>query len=140
MPQLPNSPDVNTKEVTPLTNPNLPDDVGLNAISKEVSAPNFVEHKVDLLPLVTPPTDFVSQKLDQFGQKINEDKNIDPEFERWFAQQSPKVDPAIKQKELSDKTAKYSKIIDDLNKESTKLTENATTAPRRALKQVGIGA
>lgn len=129
---LPNSSDIDTKQVNPEST-TLPDNSGINTIEKKVESVNYVQPAQDMLPEITPPSDFVSKKINQFGEEINKNKTIDVEFENYLANKQKQLAPKVRQKQIEEDKTRFLKISDDLFKTRTEEINNLESARKQAL-------
>lgn len=113
MPMLPNTSDVDSKAVNP-DSLVLPEADGINSIENKVEAPNFVEKKADFLPTITPPNDFVSKKLDQFGQETYNNRTIDVEFESYLADKEKTLGRKAREVQVQSDKDRFMKMSDDI--------------------------
>lgn len=113
MPQLPNSPDVNTQKSNP-ENAIMPDQAGMAQLSNEQSAVNLVEQRPLPQEGVLPPSNYVEDRFNQFGERLNKGLVHDTEFYNYFQGQLSKTREESAAKENESLKEQFTKAYDSL--------------------------
>lgn len=129
---LPNSSDIDTKQVDPRS-ATLPDSGGINNIEKKVESVNYIRPVQDMLPEITPPSDFVSKKIDQFGEEVNKNKTIDVEFENYLASKQRQLEPQVRRKQTEEDKNRFIQISDNIFNKQKEEINNIDSARKQAL-------
>lgn len=138
MPQVfTTSPDKANAAVDPVS-PLVPEKEVLNQETNDANIPPLLKRPDETIVTPSfPQKSFIESKLPSVAEGIDNKRNLDPEFEKWFNDQvAPRPEEiALGKQAIEDKKKRFSDMITKFNQENTKAGKDAAETPQRVGKQ-----